>query len=146
MDEENKRRFDALMKLADFRRERQANRRQHEWKVTVGLWALLAAGIAYPPKCPIWALVFALIVVVIAHAFLWVRWVWVGSTKDAKLAFFYAEHAEKMALPGSPDPEQRFEMDLCRELFGFLGEAGCWFQIIATILLAFGVGLKAASI
>ncbi len=31
-------RFDAFMKLSDFRFGRWANRRQYEWKVSFGLW------------------------------------------------------------------------------------------------------------
>jgi hypothetical protein len=45
-------RCDVLLKLADFRMTRVAGRREHEWKVTVALWALLAAGIVKPPPVP----------------------------------------------------------------------------------------------
>ena len=48
MDRDEKINFDALMALADFRLKRIFNRRDYEWKVTLGLWALLAAGIANP--------------------------------------------------------------------------------------------------
>jgi hypothetical protein len=46
---EGKDRCDVLLNLANFRMTRVISRREHEWKVTVALWALLAAGIAKPP-------------------------------------------------------------------------------------------------
>jgi hypothetical protein len=43
----DKDRCDVLLKLAEFRMTRVTSRREHEWKVTVALWALLAAGVIY---------------------------------------------------------------------------------------------------
>lgn len=148
---DGKDRFDALMQLANFRRERQANRRQHEWKVTVGLWALLAAGIHSPPDINALLLAVGLLFLVWAHAVLWVHWHWIHSKRDGDLAFFFAEHAEKLFdLPDSPPPKKRPSPELdyhfdwkdplrpvCWKQF--LGQGGSLFQVLSTAVLAFVV-------
>jgi hypothetical protein len=40
-------RFNALMKLADFRFQRWRERRATDWKCTLALWTLLVASAAY---------------------------------------------------------------------------------------------------
>jgi len=63
-------RFDALMKLAQFRMDHRKERRQLEWRVSLGLWLFLAAGnrrFRRAPdaklKIPTIALLFLLLVV-----------------------------------------------------------------------------------
>ena len=41
---DHKDQFDAFMKLADFRMNVRKERRQLEWRVSLGLWVGLAAG------------------------------------------------------------------------------------------------------
>lgn len=148
----DKDRFDALMELADFRFKRVTNRRQFEWKVTVGIWAVLAAGIvsskAQSQPLTQHQLIFPLIALVFGHAFLWVGSHWVRSTADLKFAFYYAERAETRLLPNSginvrDRPKRPEELPCCERLFGFLRGTGVWFQIGATALLAYGFFLVA---
>jgi hypothetical protein len=76
MEAQKKDKFDALMKLADFRYQRWHVRRETDWKFTLALWTLLVAGAAYGKDKAIIHLsdhklctALALIVVWIVHAF-----------------------------------------------------------------------------
>jgi hypothetical protein len=142
---------EALMKLVEFRMTRVAGRREHEWKVTVALWALLAAGLIQlriPHTClAVGLLVPGLIAVVIGHAFLWIGNHWARSKEDILASFFYADRAHNLALPGEQiqalrhqdGPEPWPNMPRCETWFGFLGEPRCWGQILTTAALASGV-------
>jgi hypothetical protein len=139
---------DALVKLAEFRTTRVASRRDHEWKVTVALWALLAVGILYlPQKHPshCW-LAWALVLVVLGLAFLWVGDHWANSRQGILASFFYADRARNLALPTEKkDPPQPWpEMSLLKKWFGFLWFKRCWAQIATTVALAIGVWLANA--
>lgn len=136
--------FDALMKLADFRLSRAFNRRQHEWKVTLGVWALLAAAIVHPlPNHKYWIAILV-IIISLAHIFLWIRVHWITSTTDFRIAFWFAEIAEmKLNLRGSPNPKDRpKKMISCEKWLCFLCEPTCLAQILTTIALASGVILR----
>jgi hypothetical protein len=93
-----KEKFDAFMRLADFRMEVRKERRQLEWRLSLGLWIALAAGmIAFKnAELHIWTplLVFILIVVVVGHAVLWVHGNWWRNERDAKQAYQMIRMAE----------------------------------------------------
>ena len=100
MESDSKESIDGLMKLADFRMARIVSRREHEWKVTVAFWAVLAAGIAKPPtlfarKYSI-ILVFLLGAIVAAHTGLWVYPHWKRSKEDIDQSFQYTDHVERI--------------------------------------------------
>src|SRR6266568_800868 len=99
MPMEDKDRGNLLARLANFRMTRIKSRRDHEWKVTVALWALLAAGIAKPltglqPKI-VCVLGTVLAAVTVGHGVLWVWPHWKRSKEDTLLSFHYADNLEK---------------------------------------------------
>jgi len=146
-------RFDALMRLAEFRNTRIADRRSHEWKVTVALWALLAAGIIelrIPRSTPALA-IFAIVLfgVVVAHAFLWVGDHWRQSKKDILISFFYTDRAQDhvllpaeniLAVRGQAQQAWPRNIACCE----FLCQGRCWAQILTTFFLAAGLWLASA--
>ena len=104
---EDKNRFDALMRLSDFAFQRWQDRRKYEWRLSLGLWALIAASIHYrdvvkpssPHNC---AVALMLIVVVFVHA-CWIRSNWVSNQKDINNAFYYSDNARQL-LQGQEMP------------------------------------------
>ena len=93
--------FDAHYKLADFYMKVRNERRQHEWRISLGIWVGLAAGIVSVknlPTIPIWLLILFLVVVFALH---WV-WVWSNYTRherDAHRAYHHLKEAEKLYGP-----------------------------------------------
>jgi hypothetical protein len=92
----------------------------------------------------------ALIVVALGHAFLWIGNHWARSKEDILASFFYADRAHNFVLPpheqiqalrGRNAPQNWPDMSRLESIFGFLAEARCWAQILATIGLAAGVWL-----
>ncbi len=142
-------RFNALMRLAEFRNTRIADRRSHEWKVTVALWALLAAGIIelrISPSTPALA-IFAIVLfgVVVAHAFLWVGDHWRQSKKDILISFFYTDRAHVLVLPDEKICEnQQKEWPRNIGCCEFLRQGRCLAQILTTFFLAAGLWLASA--
>jgi hypothetical protein len=138
-----------MLKLADFRMTRVGNRREHEWKVTVALWALLAAGIVYlPQKNPsaCW-LVPTLIFVWLGHAYLWVGGHWARSKEDILGAFYYIDRAHNLLRPSvdaiqdlrRKDPEAWPDTAYLEKWYAFLSDRRCWAQIGTTFILANGI-------
>ena len=107
--------FDALMKLADFRMQRWRDRRATDWKLSLALWTLLVATAAYLIvngviiRYPWWVTAVALVILVIGHALFWVRTNWISNEMDARTAFHFAEHAETLVLPDNLVPEPRLD-------------------------------------
>lgn len=148
--------IDALMKLAEFRMTRVSSRREHEWKVTLALWALLGAGILNPDKIPHSSclardsVILILILTFAGHAGLWISPHWHRSKEDILISFFYCDRArnlvlskekikelgEKAKLPEWPSPKPWLE---------FLTAPTCWAQILTTALLAIIVGTRVLS-
>ena len=148
-------RCDVLLKLAEFRMTRVTSRREHEWKVTIALWALLGAGIiSLPQRNPFGPLALALILIFVAlgYAFLWVGNHWARSKEDISVSFFYTDRTLNLVLPnelihalrGKDRPEDWPRMSCAKKWFGFLYVARCWAQIGTTFVLAFGVWLACA--
>lgn len=137
-----KERFDAFMKLSEFRLARWVNRRQYEWKVSFGLWAGMAGATVALKNMGIRVSIFmvsVLLVTVLGHAWAWVRWNWKSNERDIRSAFYYAEHAQQTLLgnDASQPSEARRQLSQSEEHgLGFLKAGPCKFQIAATALLA----------
>lgn len=134
--------FNALMKLADFRYQRWRERRTTDWKLSLALWTLLVATAAYFIAHKIefrsGAVALVLIILVIGHAWLWVRNNWISNEMDIRSAFHFAEHAEKLVLPSNPGPKPRLdpeEFRKCNGRFKFLAAGFCQAQVCATSFL-----------
>jgi len=149
--------FDALMKLADFRFKRWADRRQYEWKVSLALWAGLAGAAVVlkttgvmqalknaPPS--LWIVLGALLLLMwVGHAWKWVFWNWKRNQADINLAFFFADTAEgilrKSNSPKPIEPLPRKQSDTNDDFRTFCRAVPCQFQIAATFILAIILGI-----
>ena len=151
MDDHEKKQFDALMALADFRLKRIFNRRDYEWKVTLGIWAIMAAGIG---QITLWRepnpwLKVASLGVVVAVAYCHIRyWIFDHSKKsgtDWDLAFWFAEEAEaKLSIDEGRATDRipktlKERRGLIRDTsYGTPSKVQAW----TTALLAFLLGLR----
>jgi len=86
------------MRQAEFAIGQFNSRRQYEWKVTIGLWALIAAFVAFlRTQNPQFDQFLILgIIVWILYSFFWLRGVWVGNQDDKNWANHYLKEAEKI--------------------------------------------------
>jgi hypothetical protein len=130
-------RFDGFMRLAEHRNLRAATRQSYEWRVTLGLWAVIAAATIYLKaySVPLWVG----IVVILVHAFFWLRPVYVAHWSDNEAAAFYVEKAQSILNPGHKNwvPAEKGDLTPWQRWLGFLGEWGCLFQLITTIGLLY---------
>jgi len=123
-------RFEDHLKLAEFYMEVRKDRRQHEWRVSLGLWAGLAAGIVAAankdtPPIPWWLLAVLLLAVIFVHACLWIPSNEARNNRDAKKAYRHIKEAER--LLGGPTDERTDEP--C--IYGTTA-----FELLATVLLS----------
>lgn len=129
--------FDGLMRLAELRTHRATNRQIYEWRVTFGLWAMIAAATLYlkEKQIPLWLGVAILFI----YAFFWLRPIYVAHKRDNKTAEFYIERA---ILVLSPD-HKIASRDVFKDVnwlewsLGFLIEWGCNFQLLTTAALIY---------
>jgi hypothetical protein len=91
-------RFDSLMKLADFRRQVREERRQLEWKLSLALWAAMAARDECIPRPTVsnCALGIGLVLVVGAHIAFWVEASYLRNERDAKQMYDHLDPAQRM--------------------------------------------------
>jgi hypothetical protein len=131
--------FDSCIKLAEFGAARHDGRREYEWKVTLGLWGAIVAGIATVRGQPLPGWVgYA---TVLAFSFLWLRGIWVANEKDKRLSIHYREQAEAVLREdGQKVAEFKLALPWYKQLFGFLLDWSMVFQIATTaglVLLAY---------
>lgn len=139
-------RIDGCMRLADFWAGRHDKRREFEWKLTLGIWAVLVAGISYHDKLPkvnflVWLI--ACIALFFVYVFLWLLPLWHRNQIDLHQAF----EAANLALVTINDPNSSGHSQLTvgraptrRESFGelkvFIKNWSVDFQICTTLVLA----------
>jgi len=129
------------MKLAELKSDIREKRREIEWKVSIGIWAITAAATTYlRGYSVVWSLIF-LALLVAAHAWLWVRTNYNSSQRDSEVIYFFMDHAARIVLPESvPDPGDKqpvFSNE--RKKWEFLKHEPIWFEVAATILLGLAV-------
>jgi hypothetical protein len=109
--DDDKERFDAFMALADFRREIRESRRGIEWRVTLGLWAALAAAsISIPAVVPIWIVAGCLFVVILFHCF-WVKWHFLTHETERISMYYYKDSAEYLLCPDEVEKPNRILLE-----------------------------------
>ena len=96
MTDEQKNRFDAYIKLADYWADSYERRRQVEWKVSLGLWAVLLGGIVSNDKIhrmtwP-WFALYS-VVVWLVYFFLWLVPNLRKNERDKRLSYFFFNKA-----------------------------------------------------
>lgn len=142
MDEDTKRRFDAIVELWKQPWQRISERRSYEWRVAFTLWTALAAFIGLvvtgrlsaPRQALVWAIKIIGLIVCVLHA-----WYLCGLGKahdtDRHIAIHYERILQVLANAG-------FEKDLAEKLEGIRKKQGTLFgdwsrriQIAVTILI-----------
>lgn len=114
--------FEAFLSLAEFRRRRCETRQQIELKLSISLWALMAAALIYiPHRPPDVLLISVLTAIFLIHA-LFLGQIWVRNENDQDTAFFYLESAENVLAPLTirSKPSQILEYSPWELWFGFL--------------------------
>gem|GEM_PF-1046747 len=136
-----KERFEACVKLAEFSATRWDARRAYEWKLSLGLWALLAAAIHSfrVDTIPLW-----LPLVVFAMYLFWMNNVWWANYLDRMMMRTYREYATKLLNEDGEIHVDKHRPKLPRWLavhpkinryLGFLVDWATLFQITVTGLL-----------
>jgi len=127
------------MKQADFCAGRHDARREYEWKVTLGFWALILGAIAFLKNYISeghkidWRLIP---IIGVGYAFLWLRGVWVANKNDQLRAFHFRDAAEQTLL----DANYKLlasPVKVCgfKKWFGFLFDWAMQFQLFVTVFL-----------
>lgn len=138
---EQKEKFDACMQLAEFWSGRHDQRRQFEWKVALGLWAVIIGAIGYHEKLgwrcvgfiPVWPALS--VIVFLAYIFLWLRPLWDRNRRDRDQAFA-AESAARSVLANpcyAPVFKENDDVDV--SWLRFLKDWSTFFQALATGIL-----------
>lgn len=131
-------RIGACLRLAEHWYSRFQSRREFEWKVAFGLWALLLAGLGFlqgKQGCiPLWCFVgFAL-----AYSFVWLRGLWAAHERDKRTANYFAEQAEILLnepLHTVQPSDRERELRWSQKWLGFIWSWGTGGQLVTTLLL-----------
>lgn len=135
--------FDGCMKLAEFGAGRWDSRRTYEWKLSLGLWALLAAAIYgfRVETIPGWIFVLGMI------AYLWwIKNLWWSNYIDRQLMRAYRDHARSLLAAHHIKYEYKFKRDLVswvadrpnlNSYIGFLFDWSAQFQLTITFTLSY---------
>lgn len=136
---EDKDRFDALIKLAEFKSNIREKRREIEWKTSLGLWALTAGAILYMKGHSKFLLLILLFVIVIGHSWFWARTNFISAERDADMMYYFMDHAARLVIQDCvPDPGPIFpKASPGRKRWAFLKHEPLWFEIGATAILGF---------
>lgn len=106
MSEPDYRRFDALMKLADFRRQYRDTRRSIEWRVNLAAWAVMVGLIVTLKNYASWQAISAAFVITALH-FLWVRWNFRSNERDSKPMWNHYDNARKVLQIKEAEPPKK---------------------------------------
>ena len=121
-DKFDKDRFDAYMKLAEFRRAIREGRRQFEFKMTATVYFALAGLSLYPKNIPIWLVVGVAVPIILVGHTLWVFWNFDRNESD-RVQMYRNKGAAEELLTGQSRELRRLEF---RKAWGSL------FQIIGS--------------
>jgi hypothetical protein len=91
--------FDAFMKLAEFHRTIRENRYQAILRISLSLWAVMAAAAIYLKHRPPEALFDVILIMIVVFHSLAVRYTQLRIWTDMTCAFYYLECARKIVLP-----------------------------------------------
>jgi len=136
-----KEKFDACMKQADFLTQKVYNRQGYQWKVTLGLWAFIAAfaNFAWGKRITVSWWPFA--VVWLGYGFLWLRGIWAHNHDDQIRGWHFRDQAVNIlttdTVVTSPEPGRTTYTDL-RFWFGFLTNWAHLFEFLTTAVLLGG--------
>src|SRR5882672_1339450 len=89
--------FDACMRQAEFAYAMHNDRRKFEWKVTLGLWALIVASLVKGVALPLWLW----LTVVGFYGFLWISQIWTANQNNKDWYDHFMVHAVKVLADAS---------------------------------------------
>jgi hypothetical protein len=127
----------SCIELAEFSARRVDARRTYEWKVTFGVWTLIAvsAAFSYGKSFPVhWSVIPILTIL----QCIWVRGVFTGNQNDRMMAYHFRSQAELCLR------DKNRQVDSTPRLisyphwkwwFGFVTNWGTLFQVLATLVL-----------
>lgn len=129
--------FNACIRMAEIGFGRWDARRSYEWKITIGLWTLLAAAIYRGFE--ILPLLVGLLVVV-GHGW-WLRNIWVRHASDANLAWHFFNQGQRfLAKYGVESLPERTDIRIGRgrdrpggSIRAFLSDWAMGFQFAVTV-------------
>ncbi len=129
--------FEAYLKIGNFWAKRHDERRQYEWKLTIGLWAIIVAGLVQPDKLrvlPETAIRLTLLGIWILYCFGWLLPLWERNNSDKRQALDAIEECNKLLDDASyqPRPPKRPKKPPVRK---FIGDWAMRFQALATGVL-----------
>jgi hypothetical protein len=134
-------RFDACYKLAEFWSGRHDARREYEWKVALGFWAVIVAAVHYAGDIRgtiVWNRCHTMIGVVViwgVYCTFWLFPLWSRNKQDTKQSFFYLEQATLYQA----EPERVIQpidyKDLRPGFAEFTRDWAVRFHMITTLLL-----------
>lgn len=90
-------------------------RLDYQWKVTLGLWALLGTVAVYVQKHrpPEWALISALTIIVAGYSLMWIREMHARNSRQQQMAEYYLYEAERLVsqeqLPQVDRPKSKWQ-------------------------------------
>jgi len=129
MNQEENRKFEALMRIADFNIKQFNERRDYSWKIAFGFWGAIIGSIAvispYRDNISLWVIIPFGVLVMLVHVF-WLFSVFDADQKDKKFAFEMRDRAIKMLNLNPPKDESDR---------GFLDDWSARFQFIVTLFL-----------
>ena len=134
----DKERFDACIQEADFWTGRHDQRRQFEWKVTLGLWALILSGIAYREKLgtrPWWVWVLVASVSFLLYYRFWLYPLWRRNQQDRQQGFHYANQGVEILANANHQPTKIDYQTIDVAWTTFAMDWAQFFQAAATLLL-----------
>lgn len=127
----NKDQFDALIKLAEFKRAVREGRRLIEWKFTATAFVALVGLSIVPDKVPLCVVVVAVILIWVLHTH-WVYWNMSSTERDRAEMYHYKDSAETF-LP----VEMRYrDPKRATGPLSFCQQPACLFQV----LTSYGLG------
>lgn len=134
-----KERFDACMQLANHGAGRHDERRDYEWKVALGLWALIGAATIYRDKwstqLPVWLIAALCAIVLGGYGRLWLYRLWKANAFNQKDdVHFRAQAIEILKNPSHTPTDFNFATEDVSFL-RFLKDWSMRFQLFATALL-----------
>lgn len=127
----DKERFDAYMRLAEFRMSRRNERDQLGWRISLALWGLIVAAIySIKTRPPESIMIAVLITVIVVHVGLWIWQIWVTNQFDQRSALEAVRTAQGILDAGM------YGVGPLRYFLPFLWNWAVSVQIITTLLLA----------
>jgi len=132
--------IELCMKQAEYFARRWDGRRNFEWRMSLAIWAILAAGIRFLPELHNFRWWLPLVPVLL-HS-LWVYGIWKANWIDKEQGRYFQDHAQKFLMhPGQPVhwdhlPDKVPGPTRLKRVWMFLNDWSMQFQLLTTTVLA----------